>query len=115
MHSPNALEVVKQAAADLTGRDAPPPELPFLWSDPFGLDLQIAGARFDAVETAQWRNRETGRVVVSHLGADATVVAVEAENTPAAFMAGRIMIVRHRRIDAALLGDRDSSLQKLAA
>ena len=49
----NALEMAKQAAADLAGHDAPPPEVPFFWSDQFDLRLQIAGVRFDAVETAQ--------------------------------------------------------------
>jgi len=67
----------------------------------------------------QWKRRsrdpETGRMALFHLGADRTVVAVEAVNTPAAFMAGRIMIAQCRRIDAALLRDPDSSLQQLAA
>jgi len=111
----NALEMARQAAADLTGRDVPPPEVPFFWSDQFDLRLQIAGVRFDPVETAQRGDPESGGLALFHLGADATMVAVEAVNMPAAFMAGRMMIARRRRIDVALLRDPDSSLQQLVA
>ncbi len=40
---PNALEQAKQAAADLCGRPAPAPEVPWFWSDQYEVRLQIAG------------------------------------------------------------------------
>ena len=48
---PNALEQAKQAAADLCGRPAPAPEVPWFWSDQYDVRLQIAGLPFDVAET----------------------------------------------------------------
>jgi len=65
----------------------------------------------------KWRSAaipNNGGLALFHLGAE-TVVAVGVVNTPAAFMAGKMMIARRRRIDAALLRDPDSNLQQLAA
>ena len=112
---PSALEMAKQAAADLCGRKPPMPEVPWFWSDQFDLRLQIAGLPFDAVETVLRGGPEPGDFAVFHLAADGAVRAVEAVNAPAEFMAGKMMIARRHRVAAALLRDPARSLQQLAA
>lgn len=112
---PNALEMAKQAAADLCGRNPPPPEVPWFWSDQFDLRLQIAGLPIDAAQTVLRGDTDSGSFAVFHLTADDTVQAVEAVNAPAAFMAGKLMIARRRKVAAHKLRDPAQTLQQLAA
>lgn len=112
---PNALEMAKQAAADLCGRKPPPPEVPWFWSDQYELRLQIAGLPIDAVQTAVRGDPDGGSFAVFHLAADDTVQAVEAVNAPAEFMAGKLMIARRRRVSPDALRDKARALQQLAA
>jgi len=112
---PNALEQAKQAAADLCGRPAPVPEVPWFWSDQYEVRLQIAGLPFDAVQTVVRGDPAGGSFAVFHLAQDDTVQAVEAVNAPAEFMAGRTMIARRRQAAAARLRDVSSSMRELAA
>lgn len=111
---PNALEQAKQAAAGLCGRPAPPPEVPWFWSDQYEVRLQIAGLAFDVSETVVRGDPLTGSCAIFHLAGDGTVQAVEAVNAPAEFMAGRMMIARRRRVVAAKLADVSCSIRELA-
>ena len=112
---PNALEMAKQAAAALSGRKPPAPEVPWFWSDQFDIRLQIAGLPFDVAEIVLRGDPDRGSFAVFHLASDGTVQAVEAVNAPADFMAGKMMILRRHRVAAALLRDPAHSLQQLAA
>lgn len=112
---PNALEMAKQAAADLCGRKPPPAEVPWFWSDQFDLRLQIAGLLFDVAETVLRGDLRTGSFALFHLSAHGMVQAVEAVNTPADFMAGKQMIARRQRVAALLLRDVSCSLPSLLA
>jgi 3-phenylpropionate/trans-cinnamate dioxygenase ferredoxin reductase subunit len=112
---PNALEQAKQAAADLCGRPAPAPEVPWFWSDQYEVRLQIAGLPFDVTELAVRGDPVAGSFAIFHLTEDGTVQAVEAVNAPAEFMAGRMMIGRRKRVAAARLRDASCSLRELAA
>jgi 3-phenylpropionate/trans-cinnamate dioxygenase ferredoxin reductase subunit len=66
---PNALEQAKQAAAAITGRPAPPPEVPWFWSDQYDLKLQIAGVAFDADEIVVRGDPAAAKFAVFHLKA----------------------------------------------
>ena len=112
---PNALEQAKQAAADLCGRPAPAPEVPWFWSDQYDVRLQIAGLPFDVAETVVRGDPRSGSFAIFHLSGDGTVQAVEAVNAPAEFMAGRMMIARRRQAVAARLRDVSCSMRELAA
>ena len=112
---PNALEQAKQAAADLCGRPAPAPEVPWFWSDQYEVRLQIAGLPFDVTEIVVRGDPWRGSFAIYHLTEDGTVQAVEAVNAPAEFMAGRMMIARRKRVAAAMLRDTSRSLRELAA
>jgi 3-phenylpropionate/trans-cinnamate dioxygenase ferredoxin reductase subunit len=111
---PNALEQAKQAAAAITGRAAPTPEVPWFWSDQYELKLQIAGLPDGADRQVVRGDVEGGSFAVFHLAGD-RIVCVEAVNAPAEFMAGRQMIGRGSVVDAARLADRAMSMKEVAA
>jgi 3-phenylpropionate/trans-cinnamate dioxygenase ferredoxin reductase subunit len=111
---PNAIEQAKQAAADICGRPAPIPEVPWFWSDQYDLRLQIAGLAFDPAEAVLRGEPESGSFAVFHLAADQRVLAVEAVNAPAEFMAGRILVSKQRQVMPHLLRDAAMPLKDLA-
>ena len=111
---PNALEQAKQAAAAITGRAAPTPEVPWFWSDQYEVKLQIAGLPDGADRQVVRGDVEGGAFAVFHLAGD-RIVCVEAVNAPAEFMAGRLMISRAQAVDAVRLADRAVSMKEVAA
>lgn len=111
---PNAIEQAKQAAADICGRAAPIPEVPWFWSDQYDLRLQIAGLAFDPAEAVVRGEPESGSFAVFHLAAGHRVLAVEAVNAPADFMAGRILVSKQRQVAPNLLRDAAMPLKDLA-
>lgn len=112
---PNAIEQAKQAAADLTGRAAPLPELPWFWSDQFDLRLQMAGLPFGATQRVLRGSPDAPGFAVFHLGPGDEVLAVEAVNAPDSFMAGRVLAGKQKAVAPALLADLSCSLKDLAA
>jgi 3-phenylpropionate/trans-cinnamate dioxygenase ferredoxin reductase subunit len=111
---PNALEQAKQAAAAITGRAAPTPEVPWFWSDQYEIKLQIAGLPDGADRQVVRGDVEGGAFAVFHLAGD-RILCVEAVNAPAEFMAGRLMIGRGQKVDALRLADRTVSMKEVAA
>ena len=107
---PNALEQARQAAAAITGRPAPAPEVPWFWSDQYDIKLQIAGLPFDADRQVVRGDPAGGRFAVFHLKRD-RIVCVEAVNAPPEFMAGKQMIARGTAVDAGKLADPDVSMK----
>jgi 3-phenylpropionate/trans-cinnamate dioxygenase ferredoxin reductase subunit len=111
---PNALEQAKQAAAAITGRAGPTPEVPWFWSDQYEIKLQIAGLPDGADRQVLRGDIAGGTFAVFHLAGD-RIVCVEAVNAPAEFMAGRQMISRGQAVDDARLADRSVSMKEVAA
>jgi 3-phenylpropionate/trans-cinnamate dioxygenase ferredoxin reductase component len=111
---PNAIEQAKQAAAAICGRTAPAPEPPWFWSDQFDLKLQIAGLPVNATQTVVRGDPQAARSAIFHLGADATVRAVEAVNSPPEFMMGRQMIVARTQVAIEHLRDPRISMREVA-
>jgi 3-phenylpropionate/trans-cinnamate dioxygenase ferredoxin reductase subunit len=101
---PNALEQAKQAACAITGRPAPAPEVPWFWSDQFDLKLQIAGVPFDADQLVLRGSPHSQPFAVFHLR-EGRVLAVEAVNSPAEFMGGRLLIGRGVQVESTRLAD----------
>jgi 3-phenylpropionate/trans-cinnamate dioxygenase ferredoxin reductase subunit len=112
---PNALEQARQAAAHITGRPAPNPEVPWFWSDQYDIKLQIAGLPFDVARLVVRGTPETGAFAVFHLDAASRVQCVESVNTPAEFMAGRLLIQKRKPVDETALRDLNTNLKDLAA
>lgn len=105
---PSALEQARQAAAAITGRPAPPAEVPWFWSDQYDLKIQIAGlpAGADArvVRGELDPQKIGGGFAVFHLKGG-RLVCVEAVNAPAEFMGGRMLIQKGQAVDVAKLAD----------
>ncbi len=108
---PNALEQAKQAASDIAGRAPPAPEVPWFWSDQFDLKLQIAGVAFDA-DTLVVRPGGPNAIAVFHLKGG-RIQAVEAVNSPAEFMGGRVLIGSQKVVDSALLADASVAMKAI--
>jgi len=111
---PNALEQAKQAVADILGRPAPAPEVPWFWSDQYDLKLQIAGVPFDAEDLVIRGDPQTAKFAIFHLKGD-RLLAVEAINSPPEFMAGRQLIGQQRAVDRTKLADPAVSMKEVAA
>lgn len=101
---PNALEQAKQTAAAIAGRDQPPAEVPWFWSDQFDLKLQMAGLAFDADRQVVRGDPDRESFAVFHLKGD-IIRCVEAVNAPPEFMGGRLMIGKQTPVDAEKLQD----------
>jgi 3-phenylpropionate/trans-cinnamate dioxygenase ferredoxin reductase component len=111
---PSAIEQAKQVAAHLLGRSAPPPEVPWNWSDQYDLKLQVAGFPFDVDQMVVRGDPASASFAVFHL-MDRRVRQVEAINAASEFMAGRQLIQRQTQIDALRLADRAVPMKALAA
>lgn len=110
---PNALEQAKQAAAAITGRTPPPPEVPWFWSDQYDLKLQMAGLA-DGADRRIVRGDATGPgFAVFHLAGD-RLLCVEAVNAPAEFMGGRLLIAKATPVDPEKLADPSVSMKAVA-
>lgn len=101
---PNALEQAKQAASAIAGRDQPPAEIPWFWSDQFDLKLQMAGLAVDADQQVVRGDPAGESFAVFHLKGD-VIRCVEAVNAPPEFMGGRLMIGKQAPVDPEKLAD----------
>jgi 3-phenylpropionate/trans-cinnamate dioxygenase ferredoxin reductase subunit len=110
----NALEQARQAAAAITGRPPPTPEVTWNWSDQYDLKYQFAGMPFDIDEILLRGDPASGKFAVFHLAGD-VIQAVEAVNAPAEFMAGRQLIGQRRPISRSRLADTAVSMKEVAA
>ncbi|HYC67216.1 NAD(P)/FAD-dependent oxidoreductase [Brevundimonas sp.] len=111
---PNALEQAKQAAAAITGRPAPAPEVPWFWSDQYDVKLQIAGLAEGADRQVVRGDPASAAFAVFHLKGD-RILSVEAVNAPAEFMGGRMMILKGTPVDKAKLADLSTPMKAVAA
>ena len=76
----------RRAAAAITDRPQPAPEVPWFWSDQYDLKLQIAGLPLNADRQIVRGDPGTSSFAVFHLSGD-RIVCVEAVNAPPEFMA----------------------------
>ncbi len=111
---PSALEQAKQAAAAITGRPAPTPEVPWNWSDQYDLKLQIAGLPFDADKILVRGDPATARFAIFHLKGD-LIQSVEAVNAPPEYMMGRQLIGNRKPVNLDKLADPSISMKEVAA
>lgn len=111
---PNALEQAKQAAAAITGHKPPAPEVPWFWSDQYDLKLQIAGLPFDVEDLVVRGDPGAARFAVFHMKGD-VIRAVEAINSPAEFMGGKLLIGARKPVSREKLADPSVSMKEVAA
>jgi 3-phenylpropionate/trans-cinnamate dioxygenase ferredoxin reductase subunit len=110
----NALEQSKQAAAAISGRPAPNPEVTWNWSDQYDLKLQIAGVPFDCDEILVRGDPAGAKFAVFHLR-QGEVRAVEAVNAPPEFMMGKQLIASRRPVARDRLADPAISMKEVTA
>ncbi len=110
---PSAVEQARQAVASILGKPAPAPEVPWFWSDQFDLKLQIAGLLRDTDAATVRADPATNRLAVFHTKAG-RLIAVEAVNAPADFMAGKQMIRDGTELDLTALADGSVALDRVA-
>ncbi|UDF05365.1 NAD(P)/FAD-dependent oxidoreductase [Asticcacaulis sp. AND118] len=108
---PSALEQAKQAAAAITGFKAPPPEVPWFWSDQYDYKLQIAGITRPGAKLVTRGDPQTGAFSVFHLNDRQQVICVECVNRPADFMAGKQLIQKAVAVEDAFVADAEASLK----
>ncbi|WP_298327529.1 NAD(P)/FAD-dependent oxidoreductase [Asticcacaulis sp.] len=108
---PSALEQAKQAAAAITGFKAPPPEVPWFWSDQYDYKLQIAGLTHAGAKMITRGDPATGAFSVFHLNASQRVICVESVNRPADFMAGKQLIHKAVAVEDSVIADAEASLK----
>jgi len=89
--------------------------VPWFWSDQYDLKLQIAGMPFDTTEIVVRGSIAEAKFALFHLTADGTVQAIEAVNDSQAFMGGRRIIQKRKRLSRAQIEDLTLTMQQLAA
>jgi len=109
---PSALEQAKQAAAAITGHKPPAHEVPWFWSDQYDLKLQIAGVPFDVDDLVVRGDPASARFAVFHMKGE-VIQAVEAINSPAEFMGGRLLIGAKRPVSRERLADPQVSMKEV--
>ena len=110
---PSALEMAKQAAAAITGHKAPVVEVPWFWSDQYDTKLQIAGLSAGADQVLVRGDENSSSFAVFHLKGD-KIVSVEAVNSPADFMGGKLLIAKKTPVDVTKLSDPSHSIKLVA-
>jgi 3-phenylpropionate/trans-cinnamate dioxygenase ferredoxin reductase subunit len=115
---PSATEQAGQAAAVITGRAEPTPEVPWFWSDQYDLRLKIAGLVPGNPVTVTRGDPASGRFALFHLDSarqGGAVAAVESANSAADFMAGKKLIGAARSVDPDRLADPSIPLRDIVA
>jgi 3-phenylpropionate/trans-cinnamate dioxygenase ferredoxin reductase subunit len=110
---PSAVEQARQAVAAILSKPAPPPEVPWFWSDQFDLKLQIAGLLIDADTAIVRRGAAADRLAIFHIK-EGRLVATEAVNAPSEFVAGKRMIRDAVEVDLERLADGAVPLDEVA-
>ena len=106
----NAQNQAIAAAKVMCGGDEPFAEVPWLWSDQFDINLQIAGLGADADETIS-REGEDGFIVFQRTAGQ--LVGAVAVNRPRDMRAARTLIAKHPDVPAADLADHSKPLRKM--
>ena len=111
---PNAIEQAKVAGANMAGGDLVYDAVPWFWSDQYDVKLQTAGIAEGSEAAVLRGDPATARFSVWSLR-DGRVLAVDAVNDPAAFLASKKIIAAKTPIDAKTLADPATDLKSLAA
>lgn len=110
----NAIEQGKLAAAAILGAPRPQEDVPWFWSDQYDVKLQTAGV-LTGYDTEVLRGApESSRFAVFYLRQGA-LLAVDAVNSPAEFLASKPLIAQGRRIAPDALRDTSTPFKQIAA
>ncbi len=109
----NAVEQATVAAATLCGIESSYTAIPWFWSDQYDVKLQIAGLSrgYDRIVIRGDRNR--GRQFAVFYLKQKRLVAVDAVNSPQAYMIGKRLIAAAPALDPVALADTSVDLRTL--
>ena len=110
----NAIEQAKTAAATMAGKPKAYNQVPWFWSDQYDIKLQTAGINRGYDQTVLRGDPATRSFAVFYLRAG-RLLAVDAVNRPAEFIAARLAIPRAPQVDTERLRDDRLSPQTLLA
>ena len=111
---PSAVEQARHAAAAIAGAPPPRAEVPWFWSEQFGLKLQICGL-LEGTDTITVRGDPVAGSFALFHTAGRRLVAVEAVNAARDFMAGKSLIRDGAELDLERLADDGVSLKEIVA
>jgi 3-phenylpropionate/trans-cinnamate dioxygenase ferredoxin reductase component len=112
-HWQNAQNQAVAAASAMLGGREPFCEVPWFWSDQYGINLQMAG-RPHANDQVVWRGYRDPASFSAFYWDNGMVRAVLAVNRPRDVRAGMDLIARSVAVDAAALADESTDLRGLA-
>lgn len=111
---PNALEQARTAAAVIVGKPAPAATAPWFWSDQYDLKLQMAGIS-EGYDEVVIRGSTEGASFIAFYLKDGQVIAADAINRPAEYMASKRLIAARLKASAQNLADESAPLKSLIA
>jgi 3-phenylpropionate/trans-cinnamate dioxygenase ferredoxin reductase subunit len=111
---PNAIEQAKVAGTNMAGGSAVYDVVPWFWSDQYDVKLQTAGVAEGADASVVRGDPGAARFSVWSLKGG-RVLAVDAVNDPASFLAAKKIIAAKTPLDAKLLADPATDLKSLAS
>ncbi len=100
------------AGQAMAGAGKPYDDVPWFWTDQFGVNLQVTGLPGLAARTVVRVDAPPAFVAV-HLGADDRVMGVTAANAPREIRAGMALIRAGRAVEVGRLADPEVALQSL--
>lgn len=109
----NAIDQAKTVAASICGKNKPYIQVPWFWSDQYDLKLQTAGVNTGYDEIVLRGDPETRSFAAFYLRAG-RLLAVDAINRPAEFVAARNIISKQLAVSAARLSDENIAAKALA-
>jgi len=111
---PNATEQARIAAASICGTTVPPASPPWFWSDQYKLKLQMVGLSDGYDEVVLRGDPETESFIALYLK-NGVVIAADAVNKMADFMAAKRLVAETKAIPVAVLADETEPLKAIAA
>lgn len=110
----NAIEGAKLATAAILGKEAPPLEAPWFWSDQYDLKLQIAGL-FQGYDRLVLRGEPSPSGFAAFYFEGPRLIAVDAVNRPAEFLGAKQLIQRGLTVAPAALQDMSMPMKDIVA
>jgi 3-phenylpropionate/trans-cinnamate dioxygenase ferredoxin reductase subunit len=97
----------------MCGESAAYDDIPWFWTDQYGVNLQVAGLPNDADRTIVRQGGAPETWVAVHLTEGGSVIGVTAANNPREIRAGQALIRSRKKVDPAKLEDASVPLQRL--
>ena len=101
------------AASNICGVESHYSQVPWFWSDQYGLKLQIAGLSEGYDDVVLRGDPSNGSFACCYLK-DGVLIAVDAINSPHEFMQSKALIAERAKIDRDKLANAEMALKGLA-